>query len=88
MMFQQITVKKDGPVTSKDYSLLTEHAMRFRSDVLIEHGSHRANAKSIMGTLALGLKNGAAVTVVVKGDDEREALDEIVRILQSGFRKA
>ena len=88
MMFRELIVKKDGVITSQDYSMLTEHAMRFRSEVLMGVGTKRVNVKSIMGMLALGLKNGDSVTVVTKGEDEREALDEVARILVSGFRKS
>ena len=88
MMFQELVVKKDGVITSQDYSMLTERAMRFRSEVLLGFGTKRVNVKSIMGVLALGLKNGDNVTVVTKGEDEREALEEIARILVSGFRKS
>ena len=88
MMFQEVIVKKDGVVTPQDYSALTERAMRFRSEILLGIGSKRVNVKSIMGLLALGLKNDDKVTVVTKGEDEREALDEVARILVSGFRKS
>ena len=88
MMFQEVEVKKDGAITSQDYSSLVERAMRFRCEILLGYGSKRVNLKSIMGVLALGLKNDDKVTVVTKGEDEREALEVIARILASGFRKS
>lgn len=88
MMFREITVvKRNGPVTAEDYSFLTKEALKFVSDVMIEYNRATVNAKSVMGVLALGLRDGEKVTVVVKGTDEDLALDEICRILHGGWRR-
>lgn len=44
-----------------------------------------ANAKSIVHLLALGLKQGAEVEISAEGDDEREAVDGLVALLDSKF---
>lgn len=87
MMFREVEViAYEGAVTAKEYVKLTEHAMRFESDINIENAQRKINVKSVMGVLSLGLKSGDKVTVVVKGSDENEALDEVCRILHGGWR--
>ena len=41
----------------------------------------RINAKSIMGTISLAIKEDDNITVVAEGVDEAKAVEEIVKIL-------
>jgi phosphotransferase system HPr-like phosphotransfer protein len=46
------------------------------------------NAKSLMGVLTLTSGNLSSITLVLNGEDEREAYTEITRLLGSNFFKA
>ena len=46
------------------------------------------NAKSIMGVLSLGVARSNAVTLIVKGEDEKEAMDAMVKLIENDFVQA
>jgi phosphocarrier protein len=64
---------------------LTQLAGKFRSEVWMEKGSRRINAKSIMGVMMLAAGKGAQVVVETDGDDEREAMDALLALIADKF---
>ena len=60
---------------------LVQRAMRYDSDVTLEAGLRKINGKSLMGVVSMGLKRGDRLTVIVSGDDEKRALDDITDYL-------
>ena len=59
--------------------LLVKAITGFDSNITIKKGTMESNAKSIIGIMALGIKNGEEVTIVIEGPDEAEA-SETLRI--------
>jgi phosphocarrier protein len=64
---------------------LTQLASKYASDIWMEKGSRRINAKSIMGVMMLAAGRGSRIVVEATGDDEQEALDAIVRLIDGRF---
>ena len=77
MIKKEITIQLDSGLDTRPVALLVQVASQFRSDIHLESGSARVNAKSIMGMMTLGLVTGEEVTVTANGDDELEAMDQI-----------
>ena len=59
-------------------------ANEFKSQVFIEVGTKKINAKSIMGMMSLQLSTGDELTVVADGDDETMATEKMKELLVSG----
>lgn len=57
----------------------------FSSDVTIIFKGTSVNAKSIMQVMLAGIKQGSEIEVCCEGADEQEALDEAVRLIESGL---
>ena len=64
---------------------LTQLASGFESEVWMEKGSRRVNAKSIMGVMMLAAGKGSMVAIETIGEDEQAALDAIVRLIDDKF---
>ena len=64
---------------------LTQLASRFESEIWMEKGSRRVNAKSIMGVMMLAAGKGAKVMIETAGDDEMEALEALVQLIGDRF---
>ena len=60
-------------------------ASQYESEIYVESGRKKVNAKSIMGMMTLGLDNGEEVTVTANGKDESEAMDGVEKYLSSPF---
>ncbi|QKS30851.1 MAG: Phosphocarrier protein HPr [Accumulibacter sp.] len=67
---------------------LTQLAGGFASDVWMEKGSRRINAKSIMGVMMLAAGKGATVIVETDGADEQAANQAILELIASRFGEA
>lgn len=84
MIIKQVTIAQKD-ITSRDLALLTQRAVRYESEIFLEQGTKKVNAKSIMGVISLGLKEGSAFAVVTKGSDEEQAADDITSLISRGF---
>ena len=81
----ELTVKvnlKDMPTTRKAAQVAAKMST-FDARVLLRKGDITVNAKSLMGLLSLGLRDGMGVTIIANGEDEAQAVCEMSRILQS-----
>lgn len=64
-------------------SSLVQLSSQFVSDIVLEHGYMKINAKSILGLLAIGSLQGE-VTLKAQGIDEYEAIKTIGAFFEQG----
>lgn len=64
---------------------LTQMAGSFRSEVWLEKGTRRINAKSIMGVMMLAAGKGATIVVETTGSDEKPALESLLKLIGDKF---
>ena len=64
---------------------LTQLASGFDSEVWMEKGSRRVNAKSIMGVMMLAAGKGVQVTIETDGADEQEAMAALMALIADKF---
>jgi phosphotransferase system HPr (HPr) family protein len=81
---QKLTIRGDEGLQSRSAELLAQVAVRFASDIWIEHGNKRVNAKSIMGVLSLRLRRGDCFLIAASGSDEENAVAAIARLIDKG----
>lgn len=67
-------------------STFVVEAKKFESDIRIgKRGGHPINAKSIMMVLAGAFNAGDEVIISCDGEDEQEAVEKMVSLLESGL---
>jgi len=59
---------------TRSAALLVQTAGKFDSNILIKIDERMANAKSIMGIIALGASQGQTVQLMINGPDETLAM--------------
>ena len=64
---------------------LTQLAGSFSSEVWLEKGTRRINAKSIMGVMMLAAGKGSTIVVETSGSDEQPALESILNLIADKF---
>ncbi|POA97390.1 HPr family phosphocarrier protein [Chromobacterium sinusclupearum] len=69
-------------------SKFTQLASRYKSDIFIARNSRRVNGKSIMGVMMLAAAKGAKVELEVSGEDEQQALEALVALINNRFDEA
>ena len=60
-------------------------ATRFVSQIRVARDSRVMDGKSIMGILLLAAARGTTITISAEGLDEVDAVDALVRLVESGF---
>lgn len=78
MITKPVIVRHDKGLDARPIALLVQEASQYASQVYIQVGGKKINAKSIMGMMSLKLTEGEEVTVVTDGDDEKSAAEGIV----------
>lgn len=84
MTSKELTIKNEEGLQSRPAALLVQVAGKYMSSIWIEQGSKRVNAKSIMGVLSLRLSKGDSFFIVANGDDEKDAVHAIARLIETG----
>ncbi|HQE13133.1 MAG TPA: HPr family phosphocarrier protein [Flavipsychrobacter sp.] len=85
-MFQQnVTVKNKTGLHARPAALFVQTANKFKSEVFIEKDGKKVNAKSIMGVMSLAVSQGTQITISAQGEDEKEAVEKLVEIIESKF---
>ena len=83
MVSKEVVVNNGTGLHARPATLLVKKASAFKSDVSIEFNGKKANVKSLIGVLSLGVTKGAAITVSATGDDEALACEEIAKLIES-----
>lgn len=60
-------------------------ANRFRSRISAMRDGRTMDGKSILGILLLAASQGSTLTLEADGEDEVEALEALVRLVEGGF---
>lgn len=79
-----LVINKTG-IHARPASIFVGTAGKFKSKITVKKGEKVANAKSIFNILALGVVAGSKITISAEGDDASEAVDSLVRLVESRF---
>lgn len=83
MVTKEVIVKNSTGLHARPATLLVKKASSFKSDVSIEFNGRKANVKSLIGVLSLGVTKNSNVKVIASGDDENLAVEEIFKLIES-----
>lgn len=77
MIKKPITINLSTGLEARPVAQLVQVASQYESEIYVEVGEKRVNAKSIMGMMTLGLDMGEQIVLSARGDDEEEAMASI-----------
>ena len=83
MVSKEVVVNNGTGLHARPATLLVKKASSFKSDVSIEFNGKKANVKSLIGVLSLGVTKGANITVTASSDDEALAAEEIAKLIET-----
>ena len=85
MLSKVLKINNPSGLHLRPAGVLSQLAMKFNSEIIIEAGDKKVIAKSVLNVMGAGIKPGDTVTIVCTGDDEEKALTEIVAAIESGL---
>ena len=85
MIVKDITVQNQVGLHARPATFFIQKANEFRSSIWVEKEERRANAKSLLGVLSLGITGGTDIRIIADGQDENEAVEALSQLVISGF---
>ena len=85
MCVKEVVVQNQVGLHARPATFFIQKANEFKSSIWVEKDERRVNAKSLLGVLSLGIVGDTEIKIIVDGVDEKEALDALIKLVESGF---
>ena len=79
------TIKNELGLHARAAGRLVEVANRYRSVIRLEQDGRQADGRSLLDILTLACPRGGRVVIRAEGDDAREAVDEMGKLIEERF---
>lgn len=87
MREKMVTVRNSLGLHLRTAGVFAQTSSRFASNIYLQKGLMKVNAKSIMGIMMLAAGEGTELTITTDGTDEEEAIEELTALIESGFNE-
>ena len=84
MITKNVVLNNEVGLHARPAALFVQTANKFTSDVYIELKGVKVDGKSIMGVMSLGAFHGEEITLIVNGEDEKRAIEELSVLIEHG----
>ena len=85
MVSREVKIINSIGLHARPATFFIQKANEFKSSIWVEKDDRKVNAKSLLGVLSLGIVGGTTIKIIVDGSDEKEALEGLVNLVESGF---
>ena len=82
MFNKEIVVCCESGLHNRQATYFVQKANEFESNIWLESGNRKMNAKSLLGIMSLGIVTGATVNLVASGSDAELAISALEELLQ------
>jgi phosphotransferase system HPr (HPr) family protein len=85
MQEAKVTLVNKNGLHARPASEFVQKACTYRSEIRLFNGEKSANAKSLIAVLALGTTIGVELRIQASGEDEEQAVRELIGLVSSGL---
>ena len=85
MVKREITITNNIGLHARPATFFIQKANSYKSLIWIEKEERKVNAKSLLGVLSLGIAKGMTVTIIADGQDESDAVNGLLELVNTGF---
>ena len=85
MFVKDVKVQNQVGLHARPATFFIQKANEFKSSIWVEKEERRVNAKSLLGVLSIGIAKGMTITIAADGEDENEAINGLVELIETGF---
>ena len=85
MFVKDVTVQNQVGLHARPATYFIQKANEFKSSIWVEKDERKVNAKSLLGVLSLGIMGDTGIRIIASGADEEQAVNELVKLVESGF---
>ena len=80
-----LVIHNPSGLHARPAKVFVKTAKQFKSDIRLRHGTKKANAKSMISILTLGVESGGQIQLIIDGPDEEEALQVLKAAVEEGL---
>lgn len=84
MISREVTIHNEKGLHARPATFFIQKANTFKSSIWVEIEDRKANAKSLLGVLSLGVSKGDTVMLIAEGADETDAVNGLIELI-AGF---
>ena len=85
MCVKDVVIQNQVGLHARPATFFIQKANEYKASIWVEKDERKVNAKSLLGVLSLGIVGGTTIKIIVDGSDEKESLDGLVALVESGF---
>ena len=85
MVSKKVVIKNPTGLHLRPAGNLCKEAINFSSLITFKHKDSVANAKSVLSVLGACVKSGDEIELICEGNDEKEALEALVSLIENGL---
>lgn len=85
MTSKEVLVNNKLGLHARAAAKLVTLASDFKADIQIAHNGKQVNGKSIMGVMMLAASKGTRLEIIASGEDEQQAVDKIISLINDKF---
>lgn len=85
MCVKDVVIQNQAGLHARPATFFIQKANEYKSSIWVEKDERKVNAKSLLGVLSLGIVGGTTIKIIADGSDEKEALEGLVNLVESGF---
>ena len=82
MFSKEVVVRCESGLHNKQATYFVQKANEFESNIWLESGNRKMNAKSLLGIMSMGIVSGSTVTLSASGADQEDAVNALEILLQ------
>lgn len=83
MYKEEIKLGNQTGLHARPVSILVKEASSYSSDIILIKDENEYNGKSIMSVLTMGAVKGDHITIRAEGEDEEEAVKNLIKLLKT-----
>jgi phosphocarrier protein HPr len=83
-----LTIKNELGLHARSAAMIVRVLERYRSNVFLERDGNQVDARSLLDILTLACPKDTRIVVRADGDDAREAVDSIEKLVDDKFGEA
>lgn len=80
---KQVLIKRKHGLHARPATLFVQIANKFNSAIKVKHKKEMVDGKSIIAILSLGLNKGEKISIIIEGEDAKEASSELVNFMKA-----
>jgi phosphocarrier protein HPr len=86
MIEKIITLQDQVGFHARTAALFAKRATQFKAEIQVEFKEKKANGKSTLALMTLGVKSMEEIKIIIQGPDEQAAMEALTALIESQFK--